>query len=115
MPAHLSRTIPMLPSAAIAANRESYGVVWPGLDFSAARVIVSFGADFLDGWGASVPQQLDFADARAKLGDAPRLIYIGARRSLTGLNADEWIPAKLGSGAIDRQRGAGAASDMRPA
>jgi molybdopterin-containing oxidoreductase family iron-sulfur binding subunit len=96
IPAHVSFD-PDLPSAVLAANRESYGVSWPGLDFSAAKVIVSFGADFLDGWGASVPQQLDWADARAKLSDAPRLVYIGARRSLTGLNADEWIPAKPGS------------------
>ncbi len=63
----------------------------------AARLIVSFGADFLEGWGANVPQQLAWADARAKLADAPRFIYIGARRSLTGLNADQWVPAKPGS------------------
>jgi anaerobic selenocysteine-containing dehydrogenase/Fe-S-cluster-containing dehydrogenase component len=96
MPPHISFD-PDLPSATLAANRESYGVSWPGLDFSAAHVVVSFGADFLDGWGANVPQQLDWADARGKLADAPRLIYVGARRSLTGLNADEWIPAKPGS------------------
>ncbi|MEO8193383.1 MAG: molybdopterin-dependent oxidoreductase [Gemmatimonadales bacterium] len=83
--------------AAIAANRQAYGVAWPRYDFSAAKLIVSFGADFLDGWGASVPQQLDFADARAKLTDAPRLIYVGPRRSLTGLNADQWIDARQGS------------------
>ncbi len=83
--------------AAIAANRQAYGVAWPRFDFSAARLIISFGADFLDGWGASVPQQLDFADARAKLSGAPRLIYVGARRSLTGLNADQWINARPGS------------------
>lgn len=83
--------------AAIAANKQSYGVAWPRLDFSAARLVVSFGADFLDGWGASVPQQLDFADARAKLETAPRLIYVGPRRSLTGLNADQWINARSGS------------------
>jgi molybdopterin-containing oxidoreductase family iron-sulfur binding subunit len=85
------------PAAAIAANRQSYGVAWPSIDFGAAKLIVSFGADFLDGWGPNVPQQLDFADARAKLADAPRLVYVGARRSLTGLGADEWIPAKPGS------------------
>jgi molybdopterin-containing oxidoreductase family iron-sulfur binding subunit len=81
----------------LAANRESYGVAWPALDFRAARLIVSFGADFLEGWGANVPQQLAWADARAKLADAPRFVYIGARRSLTGLNADQWLPAKPGS------------------
>ena len=84
-------------AAAIEANRRTYGVAWPSLSFKDAKLIVSFGADFLDGWGASVPQQLDFADARAKLDGAPRFIYIGPRRSLTGLNADEWIACKPGS------------------
>ena len=96
MPAHLSYDAGA-DHAAIAANRQSYGVAWPRLDFSAARLIVSIGADFLDGWGAMVPQQLDFADARANHETAPRLIYIGPRRSLTGLNADKWIDCKPGT------------------
>ena len=84
-------------SAAIEANRRSYGVAWPALSFADAKLIISLGADFLDSWGANVPQQLGFADARAKLDGAPRFIYVGARRSLTGLNADEWIACKPGS------------------
>jgi anaerobic selenocysteine-containing dehydrogenase/Fe-S-cluster-containing dehydrogenase component len=96
MPAHIAYD-GEAPAATIAANRQSYGVAWPSIDFGAAKLIVSFGADFLEGWGASVPQQLDFAEARAKLADAPRFVYIGARRSLTGLSADQWIPAKPGS------------------
>jgi molybdopterin-containing oxidoreductase family iron-sulfur binding subunit len=88
---------PMMDHAVIAANREAYGVAWPSLAFADARLIISIGADFLDGWGASVPQQLDFAEARGKMAGAPRFVYIGARRSLTGLNADEWIPARSGS------------------
>ncbi len=84
-------------TAAIAANRQSYGVAWPRFDFSSARLIISFGADFLDSWGPSVSQQLDFADARAKLENAPRFFYVGPRRSLTGLNADVWIPCNPGS------------------
>src|SRR5688572_21518812 len=96
MPPALS-IAPDADHAAIAANRQSYGVAWPRLDFSSARLIVSFGADFLDGWGPSVPLQLDFADARAKMQTAPRVIYIGPRRSLTGLNADQWINARPGS------------------
>src|SRR5688500_3664275 len=88
---------PAMDHAVIAANREAYGVAWPSLSFTDARLIVSIGADFLDGWGASVPQQLDFADARAKMAGAPRFVYIGARRSLTGPNADEWRPARSGS------------------
>jgi len=80
-----------------AANQAEYGSAWPALDFAAARLIVSIGADFLDGWGSSVAHQLSFADARGKLGDAPRFVYIGARRSLTGLNADDWIACRPGS------------------
>jgi len=96
MPAHVAYDADVDLSS-IAANREAYGVAWPTLDFSAARLIVSIGADFLDDWGAVVPQQLAWAEARGKLEDAPRFIYVGARRSLTGLNADEWIPARPGS------------------
>jgi hypothetical protein len=45
-----------------------------------------------------VPQQLGWADARAQARvRRPKLVYVGARRSLTGLNADQWIPAKPGS------------------
>ena len=84
-------------SAVIEANRRSYGVAWPRLSFTDAKLIVSFGADFLETWGLSVPQQLDFADARAKIEGAPRLVYIGPRRSLTGLNADQWIACKPGT------------------
>ncbi len=97
MPAHVSYDAEA-PVAVIAANRASYGgVAWPRIDFAASRLIVSFSADFLDHWGNVVPQQLDWADARAKLEGGPRMIYVGPRRSLTGLNADEWIPARAGS------------------
>ena len=96
MPAHISYDAEA-PLSTIAANRASYNVAWPKSDFSAAKVIVSFGADYLDGWGLSVTQQLDYADARAKLDGGPKVYYIGARRSLTGLNSDAWIPAKPGS------------------
>ncbi|MFN2398912.1 MAG: molybdopterin-dependent oxidoreductase [Gemmatimonadaceae bacterium] len=106
MPRHLSYDS-LADTAAMEANRQSYGVAWPTFDFSAANLIVSFGADFLDGWGASVTHQLDFAEARAKLQSAPRLIYVGPRRSLTGLNADEWIACRPGSelGIVEALRG----------
>ena len=107
LPAHISYDAEA-QSAAMEAHRESYGVAWPSFRFSAAKLIVSFGADFLDGWGASVPQQLDFAEARAKLDDAPRFIYVGARRSLTGLNADEWVACRPGTEQIVAQALSGA-------
>ena len=94
MPNHLSIDS-TAPIATIAANQKAYGAAWPQLAFGAAKLVVSFGADFLDNWGQSVPQQLDWADARAKVDGAPRLVYVGPRRSLTGLNADQWIPASV--------------------
>ena len=83
--------------AAMEAHRRAYGTAWPRFNFGEARLIISFGADFLDGWGATVAHQLDFAEARAKTAGAPRFIYVGARRSLTGLNADQWIACRPGS------------------
>ena len=88
---------PSADLAVEAANRAAYGVAMPRLDFAAAKLVISLGADFLDGWGASVPQQLSFGDARAKLADGPRVIYVGPRRSLTGLNADTWVSCAPGS------------------
>ena len=96
MPAHVSYDAES-PLSTIAANRASFGAAWPKLDFQAAKLVVSFGADFLDGWGLPVTHQIDFADARAQYDAAPRAIYVGARRSLTGLNSDSWIPARPGS------------------
>jgi anaerobic selenocysteine-containing dehydrogenase/Fe-S-cluster-containing dehydrogenase component len=97
MPGHLSYD-PEAPISTVTANRQSFSAAWPGYDFGAAKLIVSFGADFLDGWGLTVPQQLAFADARAKIDGAPRVIYLGPRRSLTGLNSDTWIPTRPGAG-----------------
>jgi len=96
MPAHISYD-GGADDAAIAAHTATYGAAWPRFDFTAASLVISFGADFLDGWGASVPQQLDWAEARAKLTGAPRMVYVGARRTLTGLNADTWLDCKPGT------------------
>ncbi|MEO5567648.1 MAG: molybdopterin-dependent oxidoreductase [Gemmatimonadaceae bacterium] len=103
--------------AVIAGNRAAYGVAMPRISFADARLIVSFGADFLDGWGASVPLQLDFADARARIEGAPRFVYVGPRRSLTGLNADQWIACKPGSevAIANFLRGQGSAADAAKA
>lgn len=95
MPRHVSVDFEA-DHAAIEAHRRAYGTAWPRFRFADAGLIISFGADFLDGWGATVPHQLDFAEARAKIQSAPRFIYVGPRRSLTGLNADQWIACRPG-------------------
>ncbi len=95
MPAHISYDAEA-DHAAISANKQAHSAAWPAMDFTKAKLVISFGADFLDGWGASVPQQLAFAEARADHANAPRFVYVGPRRSLTGLNADQWIPCRPG-------------------
>jgi molybdopterin-containing oxidoreductase family iron-sulfur binding subunit len=96
-----------------AANKAAYGVAMPRINFADAKLIVSFGADFLEGWGASVPQQLDFAEARGRIEGAPRFIYVGPRRSLTGLNADQWVACAPGGelAIANFLRGQGSAAD----
>ena len=96
MPPHLSVDFEA-DSAAIEANRRTLRrrVAVAQLQGREAHRLVR--RRLPRGWGASVPQQLDFADARAKLDGAPRFVYIGPRRSLTGLNADEWIACKPGT------------------
>ena len=116
MPPHLSHDA-LADHGAIDANQKSYGVAWPTLAFGAATLIVSFGADFLDTWGVTVPQQLDFADARAKLTNAPRFVYVGPRRSLTGCNADTWIGCRPGTelAIVNALRGQGSLADAAQA
>ena len=83
-------------SAVVEANRAAYGVSWPRLSFQDARLIVSFGADFLDSVGHVRSQQLDFAE-RAQDRDRSSVRLHRARRSLTGLNADQWIACRPGT------------------
>src|SRR5215218_9228937 len=94
LPAHYA-VDPDASVGVLAANRAAYGAASPTWDFKAARLIVGVNAEFLD--SNNVAAQLDWADARAQIETAPRFVYVGARRSLTGLNADAWIPAKAGT------------------
>jgi molybdopterin-containing oxidoreductase family iron-sulfur binding subunit len=81
------------------ANEIAYGraeiATW-ALD--EADRIVSFGADFLGTWLAPVELAARFAKARSPdEGEQAKLTFVGPRLSLTGLNADEWIPARAGT------------------
>jgi molybdopterin-containing oxidoreductase family iron-sulfur binding subunit len=53
-PAHIQYD-PSADQAVQAITAREYGAAMPRYNFGAARLIVSIGADFLDGWGASVP------------------------------------------------------------
>ena len=82
-----------------AAADVAFGVkALPRYDIAAARHLVSFGADFLETWVSPSGFSADFATLHGvDHGEKGRFVFVGPRLSLTGLNADEWIPAKAGS------------------
>lgn len=90
---------PLDDQALRAASNLAFGVnAIPRYDIAAASLLVSFGADFLDTWLSHVQFAADFADMHGfDHGEKGRLIFVGPRLSLTGQNADEWIPARAGS------------------
>ncbi len=70
----------------------------PSYDFAAARYIVSFGADFLETWGATVEHQRGFASSHGFAdGQMAKHVFVGPRMSLTAANADHWVSVPAGS------------------
>ena len=83
-------------------NRMAFGsATIPFYDFTAARHIISFGADFLDTWLSPVAFQAGFTRAHAFVqGHNPvpaKFTFVGPRLSLTGMNADQWLAAVPGT------------------
>jgi molybdopterin-containing oxidoreductase family iron-sulfur binding subunit len=81
------------------ANRQVFGLdELAHYDFAAARYVISFGADFLETWGPVVEQQRGFSASHGfQNQDMSKLVCVGARMDLTGINADEWHPTTVGS------------------
>ncbi len=83
------------PTVGFAANEAVFGAAQPVLQIDKARLILSFGNDFL---GAG-PSPVHMAAQYARFRKAPRgtLIQIEPRMTLTGANADRWYPIKPGT------------------
>ncbi len=83
------------PAVGMAANADMFGHAIPKYDFDKAKLIVSFGADFLGTWISPV----QFGAQYGKFRDAPRgtLVQIEPKMTLTGSNADRWIAIKPGT------------------
>jgi anaerobic selenocysteine-containing dehydrogenase len=70
----------------------------PTLDLARSGYVISFGADFLGTWNSPVAQAIGYGEMRqGRPGRRGRFVQIEPRLSQTGANADEWIPARLGS------------------
>jgi anaerobic selenocysteine-containing dehydrogenase len=70
----------------------------PYFDISGADVVVSFGADFLEGWVSPLAYSRLFGQMRRNnVSRRARLVMIEPRMSVTGGAADLWLPAASGS------------------
>lgn len=78
-----------------AVCRDMLGDENPRLRVDKARVILSFGADFLSTWGSPIYNSTRYAEFRT----APRGVLIQAepKMTVTGANADLWVPVRPGA------------------
>ena len=83
----------------LAAVKAMYGFAGlPHYDLANADMVVSFGADFLGSWRSPVAYAKAYGDFRqGGKGGRGYLAQVEPRMSLTGANADEWLPARPGT------------------
>jgi len=81
------------------ANDISFGhAQLPTLDLGRSRFVVSFGADFLGTWNSPVAQSVAYGVMRqGHPGQRGAFVQVESRMSLTGANADQWVPVKPGT------------------
>ena len=84
------------------AYRQSYGRrVRPVFDLANASYLISFSARFLETWHSPTMYSLAYGEFRqAKGKPRGKFVQVEPRLSLTAANADEWLPARLGSGGL---------------
>ena len=70
----------------------------PHYDIANTKYLLSFGADFSSTWISPVSYSYAYGQMRqGEDGIRGKLVQIEPRLSLTGANADEWVPAKPGT------------------
>ena len=80
------------------ANKVSLGLgSVPHYDIANSKYLVSFGADFSSTWLSPVNLSYGYGRMRQGSGARGKLVQVEPRMSLTGANADEWVPAKPGT------------------
>ncbi|MCR4303196.1 MAG: molybdopterin-dependent oxidoreductase, partial [Gallionella sp.] len=91
----------LAPGVVRAANKKAYGVEMPRYNISKARVVLSFGADFLGAWVSPVHFSQQYAQFRKGVdGERGVLIQVEPKMTLTGANADRWVPVRPGTEGI---------------
>jgi molybdopterin-containing oxidoreductase family iron-sulfur binding subunit len=86
------------PGVVRAANQKAYGVEMPRYRLDKAKVILSFGADFLGAWVSPVHFSQQYAQFRKGVdGQRGVLVQVESKMTLTGANADRWLAVKPGT------------------
>lgn len=83
------------PAVGHAANDAMFGSSMPKYDFGKAKVILSFGADFLGTWMSPVHFPTEYVEFRKP--ERGALIQVESKMTLTGANADRWVPIRPGT------------------
>ncbi len=80
------------------ANRASMGAAAiPHYDIENTKHLVSFGADFSTAWLSPVNFSYGYGQMRQGGEGRGKLVSVEPRMSLTGANADEWVPVRPGT------------------
>lgn len=84
------------------ANYAAMGITAPPYyDIERSKYVLSFGADFTSTWLSPVSYAAAYGEMRQSgKGARGRLVQVEPRLSLTGANADEWVPARPGTEAM---------------
>jgi len=90
------------PAVVRAANKKSYGVEMPRFNISKAKVVLSFGADFLGAWVSPVNFSQQYAQFRKGMDGHQRgvLVQVESKMTMTGANADRWLVVRPGTEGI---------------
>jgi anaerobic selenocysteine-containing dehydrogenase len=90
------------PAVVRASNKKSYGVEMPRFNISQARVVLSFGADFLGAWISPVNFSQQYAQFRKGANGHQRgvLVQVESKMTITGANADRWLVVRPGTEGI---------------
>jgi anaerobic selenocysteine-containing dehydrogenase len=91
-----------MPSA---ADAESLGMFFsqgqselPGYDLENAKMVVSFGTSYIEGWGTPARMLTAFGNWRSNSKGSPvRIVQVETRGSLSGSKADDWVAVAPGT------------------
>jgi anaerobic selenocysteine-containing dehydrogenase len=81
------------------ACRAAFGMdTWPHMDLAHSDYLLSFGAPFLEDWLSPVSMGIAYGYMRqGRPSRRGRFVQVEPRLSLTGANADHWIPIRPGT------------------